>query len=1456
MVSHTHLILRRVQVFVAAVALVAAPLLLFSGTDRAVAQDKAIYAPGEPIITGFSGVVPPNPPPASGDPIDQTFIDLDGTSMVIQQLQPDGPPSGQLIPSPTVFSAKARDVGQVFGIALDDAPVPNIYLSATSAFGLQLVVPDANGAPERSKLGAPGAQFMAGQWGTVGGAAGTPGSIYKVDGTTGEISLFTTIANSGAGLGDIVFDKATEQFFVSDLDTGLIYRLDATGAILDTFDHGVAGRPDHSLAPVADDGSEINVTDPSFNTEDPKTWGFTQAERKVYGLAMHGGRLYYAVADGPQIWSIGIKLDGSFANDARWELDVTGLPSANEITNIVFDNEGRMILAQRGPQVGSYDYTVFAEPKTSSVVRYTREVPDDPTTPSAWIETPDSYAIGFRPDGANATGGIALGYGLDPRTQTIGGVCSSYLWSTGESLRDNPALTPPLDPPAQVHGLQGNDHNLVRPRNDPPTMSYFTDYDGNTADDQAQYQGHIGAVQIWQQCEGGPGYGYIPPYMPPPDYVPPDSFNLTLTKAATPRTCFAGNGYWFCGFTIRVENTGSTPYWGPVSVDDWLPNNDPGASMSFGPTPPWNCSAISGSESQCDYPPVLLYPGDSLDLYETVKLPMKGYDICYLDNAASIVWPYGMRDDNPHDDYDFASARVPDQNCRPPQGPKTNLKLEKVAHPKDCLQGSTGWDCIFYIKVTNTGPGDYNAPIQVKDTLGLAIPATEWPSPPWSCSQAGANITCDHPAQLLHPGQAVWLGVSATIPYGLAKDKQICRLDNRAQITKAPGGSNLNVDPSDDQDGATATIPSDECNPNRPRTDLSITKDGLDCRTNDAPATLVPVGGSASVCIFRVTVKNQGPGNFNAPITVHDVFAPPVPPALVISSPPPGLCTPAGTGYDCTSPGPVSLVPGQTWSFFIAVKVPANSQVCDIKNGVKITSPAGGTPLNVNPGNDTAGASDHVPNCDPNRGRTDLSLIKTPADCLRILTLAVAGSQACFDVTIKNQGPGNFNGPLHFSDNANVPGTLVSGAGATCSPVGSGYDCGSTGNVPLTPGQSVTYHLTGTFQTQNGEYCRVNNIAKLTSPAGGSVQNTNPANDTGSATDPLKGAGCGPVAACSIRQKMPDGGCCPDNTFWNGRVCTDGTHRPPVFCPPGTTGNFPNCVPVQQTCQRPLVGTFPDCHRPIRLCPPGTTGNFPNCVPVQQTCEPPLVGTYPDCHRPIRLCPPGTTGNFPNCVPMQQTCEPPLVGIYPDCHRPIRLCPPGTTGNFPNCVPVQQTCEPPLVGTYPDCHRPIIRVCPKGSTGIYPDCVQQTCEPPLVGTYPDCHRLIIRVCPKGSTGIYPDCVQQTCEPPLVGTYPDCHRPFIRVCPRGTTGVFPDCAKPSDNGGGIVLNPGILKNPGILLNPGIIEEKHCPADSVGRYPDCTCKRGTTGTPGKCTGVLLRINPGILLNNENPPAEVIK
>src|ERR1043165_3167184 len=90
--------------------------------SSALAADEAIYATGQPIVTGFPGVVEPESPPDGADPLDYTFIDVDGSSVPIQSLEPDDKPSGQLIPATAVFQATARDVGLVFSVTLDNAP--------------------------------------------------------------------------------------------------------------------------------------------------------------------------------------------------------------------------------------------------------------------------------------------------------------------------------------------------------------------------------------------------------------------------------------------------------------------------------------------------------------------------------------------------------------------------------------------------------------------------------------------------------------------------------------------------------------------------------------------------------------------------------------------------------------------------------------------------------------------------------------------------------------------------------------------------------------------------------------------------------------------------------------------------------------------------------------------------------------------------------------------------------------------------------------------------------------------------------------------------------------------------------------------------------------------------------------------------------------------------------------
>ena len=832
-------------------------LALFAAATLMAAPARAdVLNVNDAVVTGFSGVKTAKDTPAEGDPFDEDFINLDGASMEIHRLEPGGPPKAQLIPAPADFKAKAREVGQVFAVGLDAGTdfdltksTPNIYLGATSAFGLQIVLPDADGdgRPERVKTGHPDAEWMPGQFGPGGG----PGSIWKVDGKTGDITLFSTIpGNSGPGLGDIVYDRATRQFFVSDLDTGLIHRLDADGTPIDTFDHGEAGRTAAGLAPMPDDGTAMDIHDAAFDSTNANTWGLARPERMVWGMAMQGGRLYYSVAYGPEIWSVGINLDGTFADDARRELEVSGTPGGFPISDIAFDNQGYMYVAQRGGIRGDWDYFNFTEPKKSVVFRYRRELPDDPETPGIWVPIPDAYAVGFPPDYRNTSGGIALGYGFDETGKVHKGACNQMIWSTGDNLRNNPDFKAELVPGGRtvIHGLQGNDRSLVRPDNEPPLQSYFVDYGGTS--ESARESGQVGDVEIWQPCEKEADYGSdVPlPEVPddyPPIGEPPYDFNLRLDKAAVPGTCLAGGLGFLCDFVVRVTNTGPDPYVGPIVVNDKLPAAPAGAVMTMAPQPPWLCLAISPTEQQCTYGPAVLWPGDSVDLFVNVDLPA-AFPACHLGNAAGLVWPLGIGDADPGDDMDWANALVPGAACPPAAGNETNLKIEKFPWLPVCQDVGASYLCRYFVTVTNTGPGVYNGAIKVDEQIPAGTTATFSPLAVWNCGGAAPAYTCEHAPIALNPGNGVALGAFVTVPKPLAAGLS-CKATNTAKILEAAGGTPQNTDALDDEAEATAFLPA-LCPILPVLNNLKLEKTG--------PADKCPVSGANWACKFKLKITN------------------------------------------------------------------------------------------------------------------------------------------------------------------------------------------------------------------------------------------------------------------------------------------------------------------------------------------------------------------------------------------------------------------------------------------------------------------------------------------------------------------------------------------------------------------------------------------------------------------------
>ncbi len=468
----------------------AAAVALATGFAAAAAAQEAIVQPGYAVVTGFAGVAV-SQAPEGADPFDYVGIDPGGASARVVDLTVLGPQGAESV-APKPFTVTPSDVGQVFGVALDDAENPDIYLAATSVYGLSLGIADPSGQLKRVERGQPGAQFVPGQFGPPE-LGGSPGSIWRVDGTTGEVSLFATVdtaAGSPASLGGLAYDPATRQIFAADRSTGIVYRYGLDGSRQGTFDHGVEGRPDAGLSPLPLAPSyPVDINSPAFDTTSPASWGFAPPARRVFALAVHHNRLFYSIAQGPQVWSVRINPNGTVSGNTRMEVEVPSLQDGVEITSIAFDGEGRMYLAERGATTGDYSMYALANGGQNRVLRFL------PEGPGQWQPTTEQYSVGMAPNYNNADGGVALsyGYGQQGESSVVDfDACNATVWSTGGRLLDtgDPSAAPGTFP--YVDGLQGNDTDLVQPQNTPPTASWFVDYNDQAG--LADFRGYMGAI--------------------------------------------------------------------------------------------------------------------------------------------------------------------------------------------------------------------------------------------------------------------------------------------------------------------------------------------------------------------------------------------------------------------------------------------------------------------------------------------------------------------------------------------------------------------------------------------------------------------------------------------------------------------------------------------------------------------------------------------------------------------------------------------------------------------------------------------------------------------------------------------------------------------------------------------------------------------------------------------------
>lgn len=208
-------------------------------------------------------------------------------------------------------------LGKVFGLTMDGDGA--VYVGATSMHG-----------------------YAAGQGSLPGASRGT---IFRIDPITAEPTVWADLPNEGPALGNLDWDCERRQMFATNLDDGLIYRLDASGGVASTFDHG-ASQPLLGFPASAVDGTA------------------SVEGARPFAVAVRGDRLYYSTwgvgndtTAAPEmrhaLWSIGLDGAGDFVGaptlhlsqgDVGWPMTA----SLHEpVTDLTWGPAGTLMMAER-----------------------------------------------------------------------------------------------------------------------------------------------------------------------------------------------------------------------------------------------------------------------------------------------------------------------------------------------------------------------------------------------------------------------------------------------------------------------------------------------------------------------------------------------------------------------------------------------------------------------------------------------------------------------------------------------------------------------------------------------------------------------------------------------------------------------------------------------------------------------------------------------------------------------------------------------------------------------------------------------------------------------------------------------------------------------------------------------------------------------------------------------------
>jgi hypothetical protein len=338
--------------------------------------------------------------------------------------------------NPPVFhdnSWKTANLGTVFGAAIDK--LQNVYLSASSVYSATVFGPAGAGGIYRIS------PFLF-----------TPVPIVTTNSNPASNTVGTfTLPNTGPALGDLAYDLANHQLFVTNFEDGRIYRIAADG---------------HPMGV----GKVLSAYDPF--AADNGAAGWSPKGERIWGVGVFGNKVFFSrwkedynagtSSDFNEIWSVALLSNGEFSGtlsggyftgNEQFEFnlpDLTGNNFSCPISDIAFAQNGDMLLAER---TMIYDPPIpYAH--ASRLLRY-----PFPYASSAVVPT----GFGFFQN--NSAGGTDWGYGGFDNLLNQPIECDSFIWASGDALLTG------------LYGLEG-----VSVSNTSPSNGYYVDLNANLLD--------------------------------------------------------------------------------------------------------------------------------------------------------------------------------------------------------------------------------------------------------------------------------------------------------------------------------------------------------------------------------------------------------------------------------------------------------------------------------------------------------------------------------------------------------------------------------------------------------------------------------------------------------------------------------------------------------------------------------------------------------------------------------------------------------------------------------------------------------------------------------------------------------------------------------------------------------------------------------------------------------------